>query len=47
MEQLMTAYDYLYYIFNAQGSSYEAPLQVSNVVEKVSRNYRNVLYSYE
>ena len=25
MEQLMAAYDYLYYIFNEQGSSYEAP----------------------
>ena len=24
MEQLMATYDYLYYIFNEQGSSYEA-----------------------
>ena len=26
MEQLIAAYDYLYYIFNEQGSSYKAPL---------------------
>ena len=47
MKQLMAAYGYLYYIFNVQDSSYEAPLRVSNLVEKVKRNYRNVLYSYE
>ena len=47
MEQLFAVYDYLYYIYNVQGSSYEAPLQVSNLVEKVTRNCRNVLYSYE
>ena len=38
MEQLMAAYDYLYYIFNEQGSSYEAPLRMSNLVEKVGRD---------
>ena len=40
MEQLMAAYDYLYYIFNRQGSSYESPLRVSSLVEKVSRDGR-------
>ena len=38
MEQLMATYDYLYYIFNEQGSSYEAPLRVSSLVEKVGRD---------
>ena len=45
MEQLMAAYDYLYYIFN--GSSYEAPLRVRSLVEKVGRDDRNVLCSYQ
>ena len=38
MEQLMLPYDYLYYIFNEQGSSYEAPLRMSSLVEKVGRD---------
>ena len=38
MEQLMAAYDYLYYIFNEQGSSYEAPPRMSSLVEKVGRD---------
>ena len=45
MEHLMAAYDYLYYIFNEQGSSYEAPLRASSLVEKVGRYDRNVLSS--
>ena len=47
MEQLMAAYDCLYYIFNEQGSSYEAPLRVNSLVEKVGRDDRNVLCSYQ
>ena len=47
MEQLMVAYDNLYYIFNEQGSSYEAPLRMSSLVEKVGRDNRNVLCSYQ
>ena len=47
VEQLMAAYDYLYYIFNEQGSSYEAPLRMSSFVEKVGRDDRNVLCSYQ
>ena len=47
MEQLMAAYDYLYYIFNEQGSSYEASLRMSRLVEKVGRDDRNVLCSYQ
>ena len=47
MEQLMAAYDYVYYIFNEQGSSYEAPLRVNSLIEKVSRDDRNVLCSYQ
>ena len=47
MEQLRAAYDYVYYIFNEQGSSYEVPLRVSSLVEKVSRDDRNVLCSYQ
>ena len=35
MEQLMAACDYLYCIFNKQGSSYEAPLRMSSLVEKI------------
>ena len=42
---MMAAYDYLDYIFNAQASSYEAPLRVSSLVEKVSRDDRDVLDS--
>ena len=38
MEQLMAAYDHLYYIFNEQGSSYKAPLRMSSLVEKVGRH---------
>ena len=38
MEQLMAVYDYLYYIFNEQGSSYEAPLRMSSLLEKVGRD---------
>ena len=38
MEKLMAANDYLYYIFNEQGSSYEAPLRMSSLVEKVGRD---------
>ena len=41
MEQLMAACGYLYYIFNEQGSSYEAPLRVSSHVVKVSRENRH------
>ena len=47
MEQLMAAYDYLYYILNEQGSSYEAPLRMSSLGEKVGRDDRNVLFSYQ
>ena len=47
MEQLMAAYDYLYYIFNEQSSSYEAPLRMSSLVEKIGRDDRNVLCSYQ
>ena len=47
MEQLMAAYDYLYYIFNEQGSSYEAPLRVSSLVAKVGRDDKNLLCSYQ
>ena len=36
MEPLIAAYDYLYYIFNAQGSSYEAPLRVRVTLLKKS-----------
>ena len=43
----MAAYDYLYYIFKEQGSSYEALLRVSSLVEKVGRDDRNVLCSYQ
>ena len=43
----MAAYDYLHYIFNEQDSSCEAPLRVSSLFEKVSRDYRNVLFSYQ
>ena len=38
MEQLMAAYDYFYYIFNEQGSSYEAPLRMSSLAENVARD---------
>ena len=38
MEQLMTACDYFYYIFNEQGSSYEATLRMSSLAEKVARD---------
>ena len=34
----MTACDYFYYIFNEQGSSYEAPLRMSSLAEKVARD---------
>ena len=47
MEQLMAAYDYLYYILYEQGSSYEAPLRMSSLVEKVGRDDRNPLCSYQ
>ena len=40
---MMATFDYLVYIFNAQVSSYEAPLRVSNLVEKLSRDGRNAL----
>ena len=43
MEQPMAAYDYLYYIVNVQGNSYEMSLWVSSLVEKNSRDDRNVL----
>ena len=36
MEPLIVAYDYLYYIFNAQGSSYKAPLRVRVTLLKKS-----------
>ena len=35
IEQLMAAYDYFYYIFNEHGSSYEAPLRMSSLAEKL------------
>ena len=38
MDQLMAAYDYFYYIFSEQGSSYEAPLRMSSLVAKVARD---------
>ena len=44
---MMAAFDYLLYVFNAQVSSYEAPLRVSSPVEKLSRDDRNVLFSYK
>ena len=47
MEQLMAAYDYLYYIFNEQGSLNEALLRMSSVIEKVGRDDRSVLCSYQ
>ena len=46
VEQLMDPYDYFYYIFHRQGSSYETHLRVSTLVEKVGRDDRNVLCSY-
>ena len=48
LEQLMGAYDYLYYIFNKQGSLYDdAPLRMTSLVEKVDRDDRNVLCIYQ
>ena len=44
---MMAAFDDLDYILNAQVSSYEAPLRVSSLVEKLSRDDRNVLFSYK
>ena len=41
---MMAVFDYLVYIFNAQVSSYEAPLTVSSLVEKLSRDDTNVLF---
>ena len=38
MEQLMATHDYLCYIFNEQGSSYEELLRMSSLVEKVGRD---------
>ena len=38
MEQLMAAYGYFYYIFNEQSSSYEEPLRMSSLAEKVARD---------
>ena len=43
----MTVYGYLYYIFQAQGNLYEAPLGLSSFVEKVTKHDRNVLCSYQ
>ena len=42
----MAAHDYFGYIFNAPGSSYETPPRVSSLVEKVSRDDRNVLFPH-
>ena len=41
----MAAYDYLDY--NAQVSSYEKSLRVSSLVKNISRDEKNVLFSYQ
>ena len=47
MEQLVAAYDYLHWIFSAQGRSYEVRLRVSSLGDKINRVDRNVLCSYQ
>ena len=47
MEQLVAAYDYLHLIFSAQGRSCEVRLRVSSLVDKINRDDRNVLCSYQ
>ena len=44
---MMTAYDYLDCILNAQVSSYETTLRVSSLIEEVSKDDRNVFFSYQ
>ena len=47
MEQLVAAYDYLHWIFSAQARSCEVRLRVSSLVDKINRDDRNVLCSYQ
>ena len=44
---MMDAFDHLDNILNAQVSLYEAPPRVSTIVEKLSREDRNLLLSYK